>query len=224
MRPLRAVLFDVGDTLFERRLGARVIVEVARELGAEVAEDAAARLWQEVHARSRTPEELAKGRDLSPEAHRAAWTELYRAADAIAEGMAEALYEREIDPAFWAPFPDTRPTLEALRERGVPVGVVSDAGFDISRLFHHHGLAHLVGTFVISYQHGATKPSAKLFEVACERLGVAPAETLMVGDIPWTDGGAVSAGLTCLLLPLTPPGAPRGLGRVLQLVDGGRPR
>jgi hypothetical protein len=41
----------------------------------------------------------------------------------------------------------------------------------------------------------------------------------MVGDNPLTDGGAVDAGLVCLLLPKVPPGHPRGLGRVLALLD-----
>jgi len=219
MQPLRAVLFDMGDTLFERRGGSLAIVEAARDLGVRVAETAAATLWSDIQARARTPEELAKGRDLSPEAHRSAWTDLYRPADALAKGLAEALYEREVGPDHWSPFPDATPTLEALAEREVPVGVVSDAGFDVRPFFQRHGLSGLVESFVLSYEHGVAKPAQVLFETACAELGVAPEATVMVGDNPLTDGGSVGAGLACLLLPPTRPGRPRGLGRVLALLD-----
>jgi HAD superfamily hydrolase (TIGR01509 family) len=218
MPALKAVLFDMGDTLFERDGGSQGIVAAARALGAEVDPGAAARVWAEIQARARTPEELAKGRDLSPAAHRAAWTALYQPAEVFAPGLAEALYEREISAEHWRPYPDTVPTLAALRERGVPVGVVSDAGFDVRRFFQHHGVDGLVDAFVISFEEGATKPAPVLFTRACERLGVTPAEALMVGDNWRSDGGAVDAGLTCLLLPATPPGQPHGLDRVLSLV------
>ena len=42
-----------------------------------------ARRWAEVQARARTPEELAKGRDRSPDAHRACWTALYSRLDVV---------------------------------------------------------------------------------------------------------------------------------------------
>jgi HAD superfamily hydrolase (TIGR01493 family) len=219
MQPLRAVLFDVGDTLFERQGGSRAVVDTAAGLGVRVEEAVAERLWTEVQARARTPEELAKGRDLSPAAHRSAWTALYRPADALAEGLAEALYEREIGPDHWAPFPDTVPTLRTLAARRVPVGVVSDVGFDLRPFFERHGGLDLIGSFVLSCEHGAAKPARVLFETACAELGVAPEATVMVGDNPLTDGGAVDAGLACLLLPKVPPGHPRGLGRVLALLD-----
>jgi hypothetical protein len=40
----------------------------------------------------------------------------------------------------------------------------------------------------------------------------------MVGDRPQADGGAVGAGLRTLLIPMSAPGAPHGLGAVLALV------
>jgi putative hydrolase of the HAD superfamily len=220
MEPLRAVLFDVGDTLFHRRSGHLGVVEAAAALGADVDPATAERLWNDLHARASTPEELAKGRDLSAEAHRAGWTALYGPLAALAPGLPEAMYEREIDAAFWEPFPDTIPTLRALHRRGIRIGVVSDAGFDVRSFFVRHGVADLVSSFVLSFEHGAAKPAAKLFDLACQELEVEPAEALMVGDNPLTDGGAVQAGLTCLLLPPARPGEPRGFARVLAVAAG----
>jgi FMN phosphatase YigB (HAD superfamily) len=217
-RRLSAALFDFGDTLFHRRGGHDAVVRAARRLGVEVEDVRARELWAEIQARARTAEELAKGRDLSAEAHRACWLDLYRAADTLAPGMAEVLYEFEIAPDGWVKLPETDRVLTALRDNGVPVGVVSDTGFDVRPLFAHHGLAELIGTYALSFEHGAAKPSRRLFEAACSALGVSLDETLMVGDNPLTDGGAMAHGLTSLLLPHRPPGQDNGLGFVLQLV------
>ena len=63
------------------------------------------------------------------------------------------------------------------------------------------------------------KPAPRLFEAACQGLAVTPAETLMVGDNPLTDGGAVEAGLTAYILPPELDSEARGLEAVLRLVD-----
>ncbi|MCU1448848.1 MAG: HAD-superfamily hydrolase, subfamily variant 3 [Acidimicrobiales bacterium] len=212
------MLFDFGETLFGRGDGADAIVSAARERGVDVDRARAARLWAEIQERGRTPEEMARGRDLSPEAHRECWTALYAMADVVTAGMGEALYEREISPTGWTPVPDAEPTLRALREARVPVGVVSDAGWDIRPVFAHHGFADLVDVFVISAEHGRVKPDPELFLAACTAVGAPPGRTLMVGDNPLSDGGAVGAGLPVLLLPIAAPGEERGLRHVADLV------
>ena len=103
----------------------------------------------------------------------------------------------------------------------VPVGVVSDTGWDIRPVFVHHGLDRFVDAFVLSCEHGDVKPAPGLFLAACAALGVAPEHTLMVGDNPLSDGGAVDAGMSTLLLPVAEPGRRRGLDAVLRLVGLG---
>jgi putative hydrolase of the HAD superfamily len=217
-RSIEAVLFDFGETRFSRGDGAEAIIHEARRFGAKVDRARAVELWNEIQERGRTPEELAKGRDLSPEAHRECWTALYSIADVIAVGIGQALYEREIAPTGWTPVPDAEPTLRALREKGIGIGVVSDAGWDIRPVFAYHGLLGLVDEFVISYEHGRVKPDPDLFRTACKALGADLTRTLMVGDNPLSDGGAVGAGLPVLLLPLAEPSLPRGLDAVIRLV------
>jgi putative hydrolase of the HAD superfamily len=215
---LRAVLFDFGDTLFGRTGAHRAIVQAAAALGVDVDETTAHDLWTEIQARARTPEELAKGRDLSQEAHRACWTALYSRLDVLAAGLGEALYEREVNPFGWEPFSDAEAVLRALRTAGVPVGVVSDTGWDIRPVFATHGFAQLIDVFALSCEHGVAKPAPRLFEAACAGLDVAPAGTLMVGDNPLTDGGAVEAGLTAYILPPAVDSQARGLAAVLRLM------
>jgi len=218
---IRAVLFDIGDTLFGRAGGHRSIVEEAAALGVDVTDEDARRLWAEIQALARTPQELAKGRDLSADAHREAWTALYSAADVLVDGLGRALYEREIDPARWVPYTDTGATLHTLARSGLRLGVVSDTGWDYRRVLARHGWLDLFDSIVFSCDHGAQKPEPALFRTACDELGVHPAETVMVGDNALTDGGAVLAGLSVLLLPVVEPGTRRGLDAVVRLAVGG---
>jgi HAD superfamily hydrolase (TIGR01509 family) len=201
MEEIGAVLFDFGDTLFERAGGHTAVVRAAAELGTELDDRAAFALWRTIQSQARTPAELARGRDLSPEAHRRCWTELYRAADVVAPGMAQLLYGYEVNPASWKPFPEVAEVLAQLRGAGLRVGVVSDTGWDIRAVFDAHGLTEFVEVFVLSCEHGVAKPAPALFDAACCALGVSPAETLMVGDNPLTDGGALDSGMACVVVP-----------------------
>jgi phosphoglycolate phosphatase-like HAD superfamily hydrolase len=70
-------------------------------------------------------------RDLLAADHRAAFTAAFSAAEGIIEGLADAMYDRLTDPASWTPFPDAKPTLGSLQQDGIPVGVVSNIGFDV---------------------------------------------------------------------------------------------
>jgi HAD superfamily hydrolase (TIGR01549 family) len=72
--------------------------------------------------------------------------------------------------------------LVRLHARGVLLGVVANqpasvvarlAGLGIDRLFSHVGLSGVVGL---------RKPDPRLFLAACDALGVAPADCVMVGD------------------------------------------
>lgn len=220
MTPVRGVLFDWGDTLFSPPDAGAVIVEVARERGVRIEPVEARALWAELWEAGKEPEELAKGRDLSPDAHREVWTSLFERAHGRVPGIARDLYERVMDPNAWVPYPDTEPTLRALHERGTRVGIVSNVPRDLRPIFAAHGLADLVDAFTHSFEVGAEKPDPAIFRRACEALGVRPEETLMVGDHAIADGGAVKAGLRFHLLPADgAPDQPRGLDHVVEIVD-----
>lgn len=222
MTPIEGVLFDWGDTLFAPPDAAKVIADVAGERGVHVPLERARAIWDELWALGKTPVELAKGRDLSAEAHRTVWTSLFQTADAHIPGIGRALYERVMDPVAWVPYPDTAPTLRALHERGIRVAVVSNVPRDLSDVFRAHGLASHVDAFVHSFQVGAEKPDPRIFLAACERIGTVPAATLMVGDHALADGGATTAGLRFHLLPPHEGHGERGLARVVEVVDASR--
>jgi FMN phosphatase YigB (HAD superfamily) len=217
MRPVRGVMFDMGDTLLGRGDGPAILRSEAQKLGRDVEDEIARDIWQAIQRAARTPEEIAKGRDLSEQAHRECWTALYSAADVVADGLGEILYEREISAEAWMPFPDTLPTLEALRAANIPMVVVSDTGWDIRPVLAKHGLLDFFEGLVLSYEHGAAKPARRLFAAAAEILGVDEQDALMVGDNALTDGGAIESGVRVYLLPPQHEPGPRGLDAVLRL-------
>jgi HAD superfamily hydrolase (TIGR01509 family) len=221
--PVRGVLFDWGDTLFSPPDAGPVIVAAAAERGIRIDLAKARALWDELWEAGKMPDELAKGRDLSAAAHREVWTRLFQRANNAVPDVASTLYERVMDPHAWIPYPDTAPTLRALRKRGTRIGIVSNVPQDLRPIFAAHGLTELVDSFTHSFEVGAEKPDPAIFLRACEALGTKPGETLMVGDHPVADAGALVAGLRFHLL--APGGAPdrrRGLDAVVAIVDASK--
>jgi putative hydrolase of the HAD superfamily len=210
---IKGVLFDFSGTLF-RIVPTRVWLDGAlAALGLRLPEDEAAALAERLESAgalpgganpTEVPEALRRlwaERDLDAERHRAAYTGLTALAGPLPDRrLVGTLYESHMDPASWRPYPDTEAVLEELRRRGVPVAVVSNIGWDLRPIFRGHGLDHLVDAYVLSYEHGVQKPDPRLFRAACDALGLAPADVLMVGDDLTADGGATALG--CAFLPV----------------------
>ncbi len=55
-------------------------------------------------------------------------------------------------------------------------------------------MADHVNEFVLSFEVGAVKPDAAIFETALSRLGVEAAHAVMIGDSDEADGGARAVG------------------------------
>ena len=222
-RPIRAVLFDWGDTLFESPHAPTVLREAAQAGGIAMDGGEARRIWTELWDASKTAEEHAKGRDLSRDAHRRVWTALFSRAESRVPGIAQMLYDRVMDPARWVPYPDTAPTLRALKERGVRIGIVSNHAFDLRPFFAARGIDGFIDEYALSAEVGVAKPSPEIFRAACRMLGVAPEEALMVGDDAVSDGGAAAAAIRVHILPPhEEPGSARGLAEVIRIVDASR--
>lgn len=80
-------------------------------------------------------------------------------------------------------FPDAVDLLERLRERGVPLGLVTNGDARQQRdKIERHGLARFFDAIVVEGEFGAGKPDAVVYRAALDRLGVPPVEAWMVGD------------------------------------------
>ena len=96
-------------------------------------------------------------------------------------------------------YEDALPTLDALRERGLRLGLLSNTARDMDEFVAHHGLA--VDAVLSSRTHGKTKPHETIFRRMLELLGVAPAEAMMVGDTVDDDvEGALAVGMRAVLV------------------------
>jgi HAD superfamily hydrolase (TIGR01509 family) len=227
-RPVDAVLFDFHGTLAQVEDEVEWVVSAAEACGVRLDRGRATGLADRLVSAgraggplpARVPPQLIEvfaERDFSERAHRAAYTGLAATVQSDIEGLAEALYERVLSAAGWQPYPDTVPTLRALRRAGIPVAVVSNIGFDIRPMLRGWGVAELVGECVLSYEVGYCKPDPAIFRHACRALGVLPERALMVGDTP-ADAAAVGAGCSALILPASGPGEVNGLAGALDLV------
>jgi putative hydrolase of the HAD superfamily len=115
----------------------------------------------------------------------------------------------EAEHAAWQPArmlaTTTHALLEALRDRNLRVGLVSNA-LDPPHLLHRDleqmGVAERLDVAVFSSEVGWRKPHPAIFERALEAIGVDPTATLFVGDTLATDiAGAKALGMhTCQAL------------------------
>jgi len=219
-----AVLFDFSNTLFHMVDVRTWLARVAAATGRDLDLDAVLTDVAEAAAR---PDVVAAqdGRDLSDAAHREAMRAWFSRVPALV-GAEDTAVDVLRAPDAWVPYPDTAEVLEALAARDVPVGVVSDIGWDIRGHARDAGIEHLVGSWTLSCELGVEKPDPAVFRAACASLGADPRATLMVGDNPARDGGAVGVGCRVLVLPAEHRLGERGLRAVLDLVGqpvGARP-
>jgi putative hydrolase of the HAD superfamily len=122
---------------------------------------------------------------------------------AFERGIAELLAPRGVElpaPGFVDSFqallkPDEPmiAAMYALRAAGVPVAIVSNSlGDDAYRGFD---LAALADVSVISGEVGVRKPSRAIYELACTRLRVEPAECVMIDDLEHNLRGSARLGI-----------------------------
>jgi putative hydrolase of the HAD superfamily len=136
--------------------------------------------------------------------------------------------------------PDVAPLWEALRSRGIRIGVLSNTLWprtEHDRVFRRDGVAGLIDAAVYTSEIEWTKPHPAAFAAVLDALGgVAPQDAVFVGDRLWDDiAGARGVGMRAVLLPHSAipayqEGPARGepdavvdrLAELLPLVDGWR--
>jgi putative hydrolase of the HAD superfamily len=113
----------------------------------------------------------------------------------------------EAEHAAWEPArqlgDSTHALLDSLRDRGLRIGLVSNAfdpGWLLRNDLERMGLADRLDTAVFSSEVGKRKPHPAIFEAALEALGVEPRHALFVGDRRFEDiRGAREVGMATVL-------------------------
>jgi putative hydrolase of the HAD superfamily len=118
-----------------------------------------------------------------------------------AERIARRVYDEFGDPGRWCAYDDVEPAFARLRERGIALGIISNWDRRLEGLLGGLGLGKYLDTVVSSASVGLHKPDPRIFELACERLGVAAGEAAHVGDHHYADiVGATAVGMTPVLI------------------------
>ena len=201
---MRAIFFDAGNTLLRMNYGA-IAQALARE-GVAMAPEALARAdWS---ARVRLDADL--------HAHRTS-TESVTTADRylryVLEGAgvtdarvvtAVAAWRRTYNPpvGVWnTAEPLAAEALALARDAGLRAAVISNSNGSVRQILESLGLARHLDFVLDSFEVGIEKPDARIFQLALERAGVAPAQAVYVGDLYSIDVlGAGGAGLRAVLL------------------------
>jgi HAD superfamily hydrolase (TIGR01509 family) len=226
---MQAVLFDFAGTLFMPREADELVFEAARTLGLDVAVDDLRQLADDYTAAgvpggpypAAIPDHLVsvyERRDLSSDAHRAAYLGLLSNVNHPHPDLPTAIYDLILEPEGWVPYADAGEVVEGLERRDVGVALISNVGFDVRPILRAHGFEKLARSPTLSYEVGVIKPDPRIFQAALAALGSDAGETLMVGDHPETDRGGEALGIRTLILPMTPAGSVHGLRQVLSAV------
>jgi len=221
VRTLDTILFDLDDTLLDdstayKRAARRVADDLAAERGID-----AERLVSAFVAEANGYWKKLSQESLTQPVHDAR-TQLWSNA-LVASGLAfdAVLAQRCADTytRYRADvlelFPGALELVQALRERGCKLGIVSN-GFAAT---HHEKIDRLdlrrhVDALFLADEIGMVKPDPEIFRLACRTLGSEPARTAMVGDRYDRDIiGAASVGLFTVLIDI----------HAIPLPEGARP-
>ena len=206
-RDFRAILFDLDDTLYDLRSywreRLRLALELVRARYAHLDAEALALLAMSERVYIEHWPEFLRRQGVDDEALIAEAHEVFR----------QEWFER------MALAEDAAPTLAALRSR-YKLGLITNGPSAIQRAkIERFGLANYFDELIVSAEVGVAKPDPAIFRLALERLGVAPAEALFVGDSPEYDlRGAMAAGVPFVWMN---PGAeqlPEGVARPLATI------
>ena len=186
---IRAVLFDLDGTLFDRDSTVAALVEAQHALfNQELAHVAKADFVARVvlldeHGYRNKAEVYAT---VAGEFH---------LPPALAPELVADFWRRY--HAFCRPSHDLVATLGELRRRGKKIGVVTN-GRQVTQegTIDALGIRDFLDVVLVSEVEGVRKPDRRIFERAVARLGVGPSECCYVGDHPEVDvSGARAAGL-----------------------------
>ena len=160
--------------------------------------------------------ETARAIDADPESFRVAWEANYLARytgpiESCFEAVCADLGVVDFHPALelrlarmrtlLVPRPDAVATLQTLRERGLRLGMISNASSELSGLWAESAFAPLFDAALFSADERMMKPDRRLYERMAELLGVDPAACVFVGDGAYRElQGAEAAGMTPILI------------------------
>jgi putative hydrolase of the HAD superfamily len=189
----RAILFDLDDTLIRayaqpEEAWTRLLHFFAAHLEAHDAQtiervrlaimEEARAFWNDRAAAAKWRLDIAGARRLSV---RRGLARLDNHDEALADHIADAF--TELRRAEYRLYPDALATVDALRQRGVKLALVTNGAGETQRAkIERFELAHRFDHIQIEGEFGLGKPEPDVYRHALERLGCDACDAWMVGD------------------------------------------
>ena len=201
---IKAVIFDFDHTLYDRDASYdRMAVPFADELAAYINKNLSI---EELTA-------LMKKADHDG-AYPHGWPDVY--ACKVKAGIFSTIPDYEVymkairthQPRTITLWKDTVSTLEALKKRGIKLGMLTNGGSASQRdkLSNTPEIIPYFDKILIGGDLPAQKPHKIAYHAICEALDVTPREAIYVGDHPTNDvEGSKLAGLTAVWIPYVKP-------------------
>jgi putative hydrolase of the HAD superfamily len=202
-RPLRALLFDAGNTLLQMNYAAIAghLASRGHVVTAQAVADA------EQRARVRLDEDLATGTSTeSTDTHgrylRYVLHHLGITGEEEVQDVERWRRSYNVPIGLWnVADPEAGAALARAKAAGLIVGVISNSNGMARSILETTGLARDLDFVIDSGIVGVEKPDPRIFHLALEHAGVAAAEACYVGDLYSVDVvGARGAGLDAVLL------------------------
>jgi putative hydrolase of the HAD superfamily len=195
---VRAVFFDLDDTLYDRRSSQqqtlRLIVEDFHDLLGQVREDILFQAFLDSDAESM--QDFNSGASI--EASRLSRSRRFLAKLQLDARFAEGITASYLNhyPSFQTPVEGAQAVVRRLADR-FPLGIISNGSPRVQyQKLDRLGLTHMFRCVMLSEEIGIRKPDPAIFVRAVDALNMVPGECVHVGDSHETDvAGARGAGV-----------------------------
>ncbi len=113
----------------------------------------------------------------------------------------------ELGELFWQkfveniqPYPGAMTMLEKLKSKGIKTAICTDMTADVQHLkLTKLGMKPYIDALVASEENGMEKPHGRMFQLALDKVGAKPEESVMVGDsLPKDVHGGHSIGMAAM--------------------------
>ena len=202
--PLKSIFLDLGGTLVTERPGrAAIYAEEARRSGLRVGAEEMGTLMAGAHADM--PRELDGAFRYSDDWFRAFQRRIFVKElgfeEARFDELSSRLFARFEDARSFSLYPGARELLDALRARGLTLGLISNWSARLPRLLRVLELDRSFDFVLCSAELRMEKPERAVFEAALGRAGAPPALCVHAGDSVERDArGALGAGIPAVLV------------------------
>jgi putative hydrolase of the HAD superfamily len=203
MKGIKAVLFDLDETLTDAQMG-------LKSAHAAVAEELLGYLRREgiIVQKERITLKLQKlddEKNIQRDYNRDSWWPELLAEFGVKQLRAD--FSKKLTKLYWSefaraniPYPDAADVLFRLKQKGYSLALVTDTdgtpGAKLERIKSTPLLSFFDIVVVGGEDTELPKPDPAVFLLAASKLGVSPEECVMIGDKPFTDiRGAKAAGM-----------------------------